>query len=368
MKTLKQIIAGTLVAGALAIGNLGCELNPQPEELQQIPDASSQGKIFFVEDNEEEVGNQDRIYNSSVDLWSANADGSNLKQLWDGLDYQERIKISPDGNYLTFAKSDRNMGHVIMDLEGRVIKEFTGSNRSGADFRWTPDSKTILFSGYASGQGIYRYDLDGDVVTHLFVTRGYKYDHSPTISPNLDKIVFTHHEYGSQYWIYLMGPFGENPQLLTRGEGSQADEDFNYFWLDNDNLLFKIGSKRNLYFANTLTKEVREVPTGIDVTFNEMSISPDRTRIALYGYGQVHFADFQELLSGKMNFSTEYFSSLSGCSSWSKDSDYFILGSASFHENDAFKIFDRNLKEYKFIDDKDFPEKLGNIGSLEWVN
>ncbi len=304
-------------------------------------------KIVFTEYNADEpIG-------SKIDLWIANSDGSGLKRLFDGIhDTYNKVRFSPDGKFITFKGTDDK--HRIMDLEGDVLHEFGGGSRSGRDLTWTPDGNSLLFGVYT--HGIYRYNLGNSTLEKIHDTKGFTYDHNPMMSPNLEKIVFTHHEYGSHYYIYTMDADGKNEELITNGTGTKHDEQLSLDWLDNKNIIFKIAGKGKLYHFNTETKEGKEIDLAGDIR-----LSPDKKTLAVFGGSKLYFVNTSELLSGSVTPSIKDLGTYTSSFAWSKDGKYFVVDDRS-----GLRIFDRDSNEYKFLTKEDFPEKFGYIKSIDW--
>jgi len=336
------------LVGGVAIGIvIGCKLGYPELESYTGPES----KIAFIESEYSE-------YNYK--LWIVNPDGSGLEKLSDGLKPYGIISFSPNAKYITFKGKDDK--HRIIDLEGRVLHEFEGGVRSGYDFAWTPEDNSILFGVYTDG--IYRYNLEYSKLEKIFSTDGFVYDHNPVMSPNLEKIVFTRHAYGSDYYILLMDADGGNVELITSGTG-YGDEHLNLNWLDNKNIIFKNLKEDKLYYFNTETKEGKEIDSGVrflelqwpDYEWkHQIILSPDKKTLAILGAeNTLYFINADELASGDINVHDTGLKAT--YMDWSPDGNYFVIGSLL----ESLETYDRDGNRYRFLEEEGLPEEFGAI-------
>lgn len=341
MKMLEKILnsakrfagIGLLIGGVAFASLTGCNLFMQP-----YPNPKT--KIAFMEYSSPE----------NINIWMVNSDGSDLKKVSqiEGM-YNRRIEFSPNGEYLTFKEDDAennyftdNRKHKIIDLEGNLVSEFDGGERSDEDFTWTPDGSSILYGVYTDG--IYRYDLNTNLTQKILDTVGYTYDHNPVMSPDLKKIVFAHHEYESNYYIKTMDADGTNLELIAEGGGTSYDEQLGLSWLDNEHIVWKNGNKDKLYYCDIKTKEVKEIPRR---SISYIELSPDKKTLAIIdGDSGAALLDTAMLESGKTDFKI-YSGGYGYCFAWSPDSNYFVRFADS---SKTLRIYDKNGVEYKFME------------------
>ncbi len=365
----KYISLGSLITGLFLAG---CNEKPNQPPITQEPLKpliGAQGRIIFTEYNRE-------TGYPSYDIWIANPDGTNIKKLIDGkqIGIYPRIRFSPKGDLITFKGRDDN--HKIIDLDGNILHEFKGRLYSEQDFVWSPDGRFVIFAGYVDG--IYRYDLQSRNSVMIVDTKCYCYDHNPAISPDLEKIVFTHHEYGSKYYIYSTDVIAENLELIIGGEDTWHDEDLNLEWVDKDNIIFKVAPKNTIYYFNIKTKQSKEATYDIDLDHRKydrdhssISLSNDRRTLALFGlYGdKLYFVDIAKILSGKNDFD-----SLDNVAAynvaWSGNDEYLVVSASHIidyvYTNDSLRLFNRSGKEYKFISKRDMPESITEFADVDW--
>ena len=106
-------------------------------------------------------GDESKIYFSgwsyttnAWDIFEVDPDGSNLKNLTNGVGTNHRPHISPDGKYIAFYSDRDGVDH------GLWLMHTDGSNQSriskGVSGSWSPDSRKLVFDGEVDGvAGIY---------------------------------------------------------------------------------------------------------------------------------------------------------------------------------------------------------------------
>ncbi|MCB0043756.1 MAG: PD40 domain-containing protein, partial [Caldilinea sp.] len=160
-----------------------------------------------------------------LEIYSMNADGSDLQQLTDSPGRDFEPDWSPDGSTIVFS-SDRddptNAQLYLMDADGsnqRPLMPFTPADYLGA--RWSPDGEWILFHSNLEVDGvpwfnIYKVRKDGSELTDL--TGSVDNSFRPDWSPDGQRIVFTSERDGNRE-IYVMNADGSNPVRLTGNIG-----------------------------------------------------------------------------------------------------------------------------------------------------
>lgn len=130
-------------------------------------------------------------YNGNFDLYTADLDGSNVKQLTFDTGSDRHGVYSPDGSIIAFT-SDRGDGHYrvyLMNSDGSNIRALNSSYECNNP-SFSPDSQYVYYQcapslyGYPS---IYRSDLAGN---EILINSGYPQNRYPTVSPDGTKIVF----------------------------------------------------------------------------------------------------------------------------------------------------------------------------------
>jgi hypothetical protein len=150
-------IASTVVNPALTF-DVTCT---PPPELASI-------RLIFT------IGND-----STSDLWTMNADGTGLRQLTAGPDWDWGPLVSPDGTRIAFSRMRADMppGYeyvtftYVMDPDGSNIRSVTGYGGAGA---WLPDGATLAIDSYGLSSDVYLIGADGTNLRRLFRGDGFR--------------------------------------------------------------------------------------------------------------------------------------------------------------------------------------------------
>lgn len=83
------------------------------------------------------------------DLFTANADGSDVKRLTDAPGYDAEATVSPDGTKIVFTSTrDGDLDIYVMDIDGKNVKRLTDElGYDGGPF-FSPDGKKIVYRSY----------------------------------------------------------------------------------------------------------------------------------------------------------------------------------------------------------------------------
>jgi TolB protein len=128
----------------------------------------------------------------NADLYRVRPDGSDLQRLTDHPAFDDAAAFSPDGKQIAFVSSRSGQADIwVMDLESR--KTWNVTHSSGGDFRpaWSPDGEWIAFSsdrGTWDRSDIYVIRPDGTDLRRLTDTPGW--DGSPTWSPDGKRVAY----------------------------------------------------------------------------------------------------------------------------------------------------------------------------------
>jgi hypothetical protein len=351
---MKKLLFGILLATALAFGHAQAQDN---------------SKILFTERN------YNRPSSIQTRLWIVNPDGSELKKLSDSISNTNReiskASFSPDGNMITFQSVDGKQ--KIIDLDGKELYSFNGGNRSNEDFVWTPDGKAILCGKYVDG--LYKFNLENDTLIRIKKTLGFTYDHNPVMSPNLEKIIFTHHEYEKRYYNYVMDTAGT--RLITSSYGNDTiftsyDEQLGLTWMDDNNMLFTIPSKDVIGYFSVDSVKGRNFFPGTD--FKSVEVSQDRKSIAIvpspYTKG-LAFVDIASLDSDSLKITDTDIDGMLAMT-YSSDNKIFCIsqdkwGSAPYDpDRRGLFTYDENMNRHLLLRTANLNDSIGNIEFIEW--
>ena len=146
-----------------------------PETVAWTPD----GKIVYASRTGE-----------NWDIWIANRDGSESKQLTADAFVDQQPTVSSDGRYIVF-QSNRSGGRNIwrMDLDGSNAKQLTTGTFDDSSPVSSADGSAVVFMSQRSGKSsIWKVGIDGGTPVQL-TDRAAQY---PTISPDGKLIAYFH--------------------------------------------------------------------------------------------------------------------------------------------------------------------------------
>lgn len=202
------------------------------------------------------------IYHS-YDVFVANADGSNLRQLTTEEGYDAEATVSPTGDRVVFT-SVRNgdLDLYSMNLDGSDVVQLTDSLGYDGGAFYSPDGSKIIWRAHYPEAGpeaddyvrlleqgllrpgeleIYVMDADGSNMRQVTDVGGANF--APYWHPDGDQILFSsnHHDpSGRDFEIYKINLDGTGLERITHSEGFDG---FPVFSPDGRHLVF--GSNRN---------------------------------------------------------------------------------------------------------------------------
>jgi Tol biopolymer transport system component len=158
------------------------------------------------------------------DIYTMNADGSDVKQITDGPGRDMFPTWSPDGKQIAFERrmwewknntwNWHSCAIYVMNSDGSDVKELTENDPPSfyGDPHWSPDGRKIVFVSYG-GVGPIAYQVwamnaDGSGQKMLYIS-GY----NPVWSPDGENIAFV--SWDGQYDIYVMDENGFDIKKLT---------------------------------------------------------------------------------------------------------------------------------------------------------
>lgn len=156
----------------------------------------------------------------SENLYTVNADGSDLKQITFDNAGDRMAEWSPDGSKIAFGSSNRD-GIWIVNSDGSGLTQLTTvADETMPTF--APDGRIVFQSRnrYHINPDIVIMDADGSNITRLTNNTGW--DQMPDVSPDGSRIVFYTDRDGDTE-IYTIAIDGSDPQRVTNKTEAQAN-------------------------------------------------------------------------------------------------------------------------------------------------
>jgi Tol biopolymer transport system component len=159
------------------------------------------------------------------EIYTMNADGSNLQQLTFNTYDETGPACSPDGNKIVFVSNgDGNEEIYAINIDGTGLTRLTNHSAMDLNPDWSPCGTKIIFASERDGdREIYVMNTDGSGLQQL--TNNSFYDASPDWSPDGTKIVF-YSDRATSTDIWVTDADGANPQNLTGGTGANYMPDW----------------------------------------------------------------------------------------------------------------------------------------------
>ena len=266
--------------------------SPNGDRLAYIAEGQPKGSQVYVRwmDAEGATSQVTRVDESPADLeWSP--DGSLLsfsmlveqRTRWDvkmpkrpeGAKWTEEPKIVERLQYRRDGRgfTDDGYRHIfVVPSSGGTPRQVTSGNYDHSGGEWTPDGKSLVFSGQRNDDfqwregDIYAVDVASGTVRQLTTRKGP--DGSPAVSPDGKRIAYTGYDWTKDTWvdskIYVMASDGSNPRLVS-GDWDRSPQ--NLQWAaDGSGVYFSAQSEgsQNLYFLplGATAGKVTQVTTG----------------------------------------------------------------------------------------------------------
>ncbi len=174
------------------------------------------------------------------DLFTADADGKNVKRLTDVPGYDAEATISPDGKRIVWTSArDGDLELYSMNVDGTDVKRLTNATGYDGGAFFSPDSKKIVYrAGHVSpdslnqlldyatllGKGLVRpsrmeiFVMDADGKNRRQITKLGGAAFAPYFTPDGNRILFaSNHEdpKGRSFELYLIGIDGGSLEKVT---------------------------------------------------------------------------------------------------------------------------------------------------------
>ena len=205
---------------------------------------------------------------------------------------KSKIDVSKDGRIAFVSKKSEKDVLYIYDIENKkVIRELSSPSLVGLSSpSWSPDQKTLVFSGMTQDgySDLYTVDLDDRALTRL--TRDLYQDNDPSWSPDGKRVIFSSDrgEFGKEGYnnLYVFDLSTREINQITFG----PQNDINPSWLpDGQRVIFSsdIEGPYNLFLLNDSLRihQLTSLTTG---AFDPVFVEKD-TSIVFTGYQEQGF-------------------------------------------------------------------------------
>jgi TolB protein len=148
------------------------------------------------------------------EIFSANADGSEIQQLTKNDAYDADASWSADGKQILFySQRDEIKAIYLMNVDGSNVQRLTDPGTTNSQPLWSPNGKTIAFVSKRTGNSdIWLMNRDGSDQRQL--TKSAAEDGGPVWSPDGYSIIFIR-EVDSNMLLFVMNADGTNVQQIT---------------------------------------------------------------------------------------------------------------------------------------------------------
>ncbi len=177
--------------------------------------------------------------NNAFGINRMNSDGSDQQIVVpspDGVSGNFSPAMSRDGKRLAFhANRDGNMEIYTANADGSDVRNLTNNPASDTTPDWSPDGSKIVFSSDRSGEyQLYTMNSDGSDAQLLFERKEF-FNFRPRYSPDGKLILFgTQLSLGGDYHLATVDANGSNFRQITQGSGQFAQG----AWIGNDDVVF----------------------------------------------------------------------------------------------------------------------------------
>lgn len=187
------------------------------------------------------------------------------------------IDISPDGKYIAFCVRSNGFDNLfIKELEtaGKSSIQRT-FNRNVSDFKFSPDSKNIVFAEFKESYGIYMISAFEGNAIQLIINNNNSNQKYPIFSPDGKVIYFSSNE-GGTYYIWSINLENFKVMQLFEGMNPCLSPDGKFMLVTRANKQTKLGE---IWKVDLEKGTEAIIMSSNNKSFSNPQISPDGKRV-----------------------------------------------------------------------------------------
>jgi Tol biopolymer transport system component len=222
----------------------------------------------------------DRPGDANVDIYSINADGSNLRNLSSSAGGDHDPRYSRDGSRIVFVSTrDGNFEIYAMNADGSGVTRVTNNPAKDELPAWTADDRIVFVSDRDVNEELYVMNADGSNIQRL--TNDLAFDYFPAPAPTGDRVAFISDRDGT-FDIYTLSLSGGAAARVT--DAPVADT-WPIWSPDGNRIAFTRwnGANHVLFTVNVDGSNIRQVTNAPGREEAAPAWSPDGTQIAFLG-------------------------------------------------------------------------------------
>ena len=165
------------------------------------------------------------------DIFTANADGSELRRLTSTPGYDAEATIAPDGSRIVFTSMrDGDIDLYTMNADGGDVRRLTHEEGYDGGAFFSPDGRRIVYRAHhpVDSAGLVRpsrveiFVMDADGSNKRQLTRNGAANFAPFFHPDGRRIIYSsnvHDRTGRSFSLYMIDAAGGDPERITHGTG-----------------------------------------------------------------------------------------------------------------------------------------------------
>lgn len=252
------------------------------------------------------------------ELYSINADGSDIKRITDNSYWESQPDVSPNGTRIVcsihyspranLTETDPDWEIAVMEIDGSNLRRLTENDYLDFGAHWNHDGTKIVYVSDSAQRtiediennvlpqyDIYTMDADGQEVEQLTFANPGDVNADPSFSfSEPGKILYIHSEgLSSHFDLYMMDADGENKKLVLEHNDELKKINDPMFSPDDDRIIFEALVRKSEPYGNPIYNLFTVDTSGGGLTRitqddGEADVlpqySPDGSKICYYTY------------------------------------------------------------------------------------